>query len=88
MNRLSKILAVSLAAGLAAIISGTSATAKRGDLYYEYTFYSDGSYTNAVGGYRQYCYNNTTIVTGEAYGEQTPYVTSVPLGQCPGLGDW
>ena len=88
MHIITRIAATAIAAVGALTIAASGASAKRNPYSYEYTFYSDNTYTLAVGGYRQYCYNNDTVVTGASYGEQTIYVAAVPIGECPGLGDW
>lgn len=70
-----------------AALSG-AASAGTSNLYYEVVFYSDASHTEWVGEYRQYCQNNTTIITPQVTGQTSPYEVSTPIGNCPGEGDW
>lgn len=79
------VAALTLAAAVAALSGVASA---RSGLYYEVVFYSDASYTEPVGEYRQYCLNNTTIITPQVTGHTSPYEIATPIGTCPGLGDW
>lgn len=77
-----------VAAAIVAAAAAAGAASATTSLYYDVTFYSDASYTEAVGTYRQYCLNNTTIMTPQVTGQTSPYEIATPIGNCPGLGDW
>lgn len=77
-----------LGAAMVAAAAIAGAASARTSLYYDVVFYSDASYTEVVGTYRQYCLNNTTIITPQVTGQTSPYEVATPIGNCPGLGDW
>jgi hypothetical protein len=83
--KIGTILGVAVVA--AAAIAGV-ASARTTNIYYDVVFYSDATYTEVVGGYRQYCLSNTTIMTPQVTGEFSSYEIATPIGNCPGLGDW
>ena len=78
-----------LAATVVAIAAAAgAASAGASSFYYDVDFYGDASHTDVVGTYRQYCVNNTTIITPQVSGQTSPYEVATPIGVCPGLGDW
>lgn len=83
-----KIGAILGSAVIAAAALAGVASARTTNIYYDVVFYSDATYTEVVGSYRQYCLSNTTIMTPLVTGQTSAYEIATPIGNCPGLGDW
>lgn len=82
---------IAIGAALVAVVGAGSfagASQARSDFYYQYYFYSDANHTQMIGNFRQYCLNNTTIMTPPVTGEMSDFYTTEAIGRCPGLGDW
>lgn len=77
-----------LGAAIVAAAAVAGVASAKTSLYYDVVFYNDASHTEVVGTYKQYCLNNTTIMTPLVTGQTSPYEVATPIGNCPGLGDW